>query len=139
MTHPVVREHDEAVLQAVETIGRPVAISDAPNGALDALLAGSGPGYYIIYPIGGGSRDGSVADPYADIELTYQITCVDQGPEGVRWLSDQLEPKLAALSVPNRRVLWVRPTAPSGIWPDNDTAAQTLYFTTPTFRIRTAP
>src|SRR5690606_40445671 len=105
---PVVREHDEAVLQAVQTIGRPVAISDAPNGALDALLAGSGPGYYIVYPIGGGSRDGSVADPYADIELTYQITCVDQGPEGVRWLSDQLEPKLAALSVPNRRVLWVR-------------------------------
>lgn len=139
MTHPVLRDHDEAVREAVETVGRPTGLAEAPAGALDAVVDGTGPGYYVIYPIPGGSRDGSVADPYADIELVYQITCVDRGPEGARWLSDRLEAALAALTVPNRAVMWVTPTPPSGVFKDEDTAAKPLWSTAPTFRIRTTP
>ncbi len=139
MTVPVVREHDTAVAAAVATIGRPVATGRAPEGALAALLAGTGPGYYVLYPIPGGARDGAVADPWADVELVYQVTCVDVGPEGARWMSDQLEAVIVAVAVPDRKVVWVQPTVPSGVWPDDDTADRTLYFTTPTFRIRTTP
>lgn len=139
MTHPVLRDHDEAVREAVETVGRPTGLAEAPAGALDAVVDGTGPGYYVIYPIPGGSRDGSVADPYADIELVYQITCVDRGPEGARWLSDRLEAALDGLTIPNRSILWVNPTSPSGVWRDDDTAAQPLFFSTPSWRIRTTP
>lgn len=137
MTVPVVREHDKAVRDALEPIGRSVGLAIAPEGALDALLNSNGKGYYIVYPIAGGNRDGSVEDPYADIELHYQITCVDRGPEGSRWLSDQVEARLLSVAVPNRSVMWVTPTSPSGVWRDDDTAAKPLYFSTPSYRIRT--
>lgn len=139
MTAPIVLDHDNAVLAAVKTVGRPTDLAKAPDGALDALLVGVGLGYFIVYPIGGGHRDGPVADPYADIALHYQITCVDRGPEGARWLSDRLEPALSGLTVPNRSVMSITPTAPSGIWPDDDTAAQRLYLSTPSFKVWTTP
>lgn len=106
MSSPVIRDHDNAVVAAVASIGRPTGYGDAPAGALANLLKNPpGPGYYIVYPLPGGMRDGSMSDPYADVELVYQVTCVDRGPEGVRWLTDQLESKFAALqskSVPVR-------------------------------------
>lgn len=139
MTVPIIREHDQAVRDAVATIGRDTGLAKAPAGALDALLAGTGNGYYIVYPIAGGNRDGGAADPYADIELHYQITCVDRGPEGARWLADQIEDVLASVSIPNRSVMWVNPTSPSGVWRDDDTAAQPLFFSTPSYRIKTTP
>lgn len=139
MTVPVILDHDNAVYEAVALVGREVGLVQAPPGALKALINATGQGYYIVYPISGGSRDGSVLDPYADIELSYQITCVDRGPEGARWLADQIETALAGLTVLNRAVMWVTPTAPSGIWPDNETAAQPLFLSTPSYRIRTTP
>lgn len=135
----VFRVHDDAVVAAVGGIGRPTGYAIAPEGALAALLQGTGPGYYIVYPIPGGSRDGSVASPYEDVELHYQITCVDQGPEGARWLADQLDAVMEALTVTGRSVMWVTPTPPSGVFADHDTAAQTLFVSTPSWRIRTTP
>lgn len=138
MTAPVVREHDEAVRDAVGTVGRPTGLVRAPAGALDALLGGTGPGYYIVYPVSGGDRDGPVVDPWADIEVVYQVTCIDISPEGARWLADQLDSALAALTVPDRSVMWVKPQN-SGVWNDDDTAEKTLFFSTPLFRIKTTP
>lgn len=141
MVSPVVREHDEAVRDAIETTGRSVGLAEAPEGALAALMASppTGNGYYIVYPIAGGNRDGPVADPYTDIELHYQITCIDLGPEGARWLSDQIEPALASLAVTGRSIMWTTPTSPSGVWRDDDTADKSLYLSTPSYRIRTTP
>lgn len=140
MSHPVLREHDLAVVERIRThTGRPVGYAEAPPGALAALTAGTGPGYCIVDPIPGGSRSGSVVDPYTDIVLHYQVRCIDRGPEGVRYLSDQIEPALASLTVPNRSLLWVTPTVPSGVWEDPDTANPSLWFSTPTFRIGTTP
>jgi hypothetical protein len=139
MTAPVIREHDNAVHTAVAAIGRQTGLVDAPPGALDSLLNQTGDGYYIIYPIPGGDRDGPVNDPYTDITLHYQITCVDAGPEGCRWLTDQIETALANLTVPDRAVMWINPTAPSGIFPDDDTAAQRLFYSTPSYQIATTP
>lgn len=136
---PVILEHDQAVRDVLVPVGRAVGLAKAPDGALDALLNDGGAGYYIVYPIAGGNRDGSVADPYADIELHYQITCVDRGPEGARWLSDQIEVRITTVSVPARSVVWVTPTSPSGVWRDDDTAAKPLFFSTPSYRIRTTP
>lgn len=138
MSSPVIRDHDNAVVAAVASIGRPTGYGDAPAGALANLLKNPpGPGYYIVYPLPGGMRDGSMSDPYADVELVYQVTCVDRGPEGVRWLTDQLESKFAALQVPDRSVLWVKPTMPSGVFRDEETANPPVFFSTPTFRLAT--
>lgn len=139
MTHPVVREHDQAVREALETIGRKVGAGEAPEGALAQLLDGSGSGYFILYPIAGGDRDGPASDPYADITLHYQVTCIDDTFEGARWLADNIEAALDGLVVPNRSVMWVTPTAPSGIWRDDDTANLPLFLSTPSYRIRTTP
>lgn len=139
MTTPVVREHDEAVRDAIGTIGRSVGLAEAPDGALDALIEGTGHGYYIVYPIPGGDRDGPAADPYADIELHYQITCIDRGPGGARWLSDQIEDALASLSIDGRSIMWINPTSPSGVFPDDDTAVKRLFLSTPSYRIKTTP
>lgn len=138
MTAPVVREHDDAVRDAVEAVGRSTGLVRAPAGALGALIAGTGSGYYIVHPLPGGDRDGPAADPWADIELVYQITCIDISPDGARWLADQLEPTIAAVTVPDRSVMWVKPQN-SGVWPDDDTAEKTLFMSTPLFRIKTTP
>lgn len=140
MTVPVVRLHDNAVITAVTGIGRPVGYAEAPAGARDAVAAGTGDGYYIVYPIPGGDRDGPVTDPHTDIELVYQITCIDRGPEGVRWLTDQLEVALAAVTVTGRNIMWIRPSgSPSGVWRDDDTAEPSMFFSAPTFRLATTP
>jgi len=132
------RVHDLAVIQAVSTAsGREVGWADAPKGALEKLIQGTGNGYYICDPTPGGSRDGTAKDPWVDWELVYQFRCIDRGPEGVQWLVDKIDP-FPTLTIPGRRVLWVRPQS-SGVWPDEDTANPTLYFSTPTFRIKTTP
>jgi hypothetical protein len=139
MTDPTIRTHDEAVKAAVAAVGRPTGLAEAPDGGLSGVLAHTGEGYYIVYPISGGNRDGTAVDPWADITLHYQVTCVDVGPDGARWLSDQLESALAAVAVADRSVLFVEPTSPSGVWRDDDTAAQPLFMSTPSYRIKTTP
>lgn len=131
--------HDTAVLAAVATIGRPAGLGEAPAGALDKLLKHTGHGYYVVYPLPGGFRDGPMSDPYADVELVYQVTCVDRGPEGARWLSDQLEAALASVTVAGRGKLWLKPTMPAGVFRDDETSAAPLFISTPTFRFATTP
>ena len=137
MTTVVMRDHDTAVAAALATIGRPLGVGEAPAGALEAVLAGTGPGYMVLHPRPGGWRDGAVDDPYADVELSYQVTCIDAGIDGVRWLSDRCDAAMRTVTVPGRSTLWVTPGVPSGVWRDDDTAAAGLFYTTPNWRLAT--
>lgn len=141
MTHPVIMDHDLAVVAALAAdtaLNRPVGYVDAPAGALTNLLAGE-PGYIIVYPLPGGWRDGVAVDPYADIELVYQMTCVDRLPQAAQWMADRIEAALTALTVTGRTVLWVTPVAPVGVTRDDSLAGEPLYIATPRYRIATTP
>lgn len=129
--------HDQAVLDALRTIGRPVGFALAPDGALEGVRTRTGPDYLVLYPLNTG-RAGGLADPYDEAELIYQVTAVGRTAAGVRWLVDQIEPALLGVTIPGRSVAWVQPDDDSGVRPDFDTTPPVL-IATPRFRIRTVP
>ena len=131
--------HDLAVVDALETTGKPVGFARAPDGALDGVLAGTGSDYYVVYPIGGGRRDGSIGDPYADVELVYQITVIGRLPEGVRYLTGLIEPALLGTTVANRVVSLVIPEDLEGVFADRDVGPPHPYYSTPRYRLVTTP
>lgn len=135
--------HDLAVIAALETIGKPVGFAAAPPGALEAVQNGTGPDYCILYPLNTlrGGTDlslSSLADPFTDAELIYQITCVGRLAAGVRWLVDRIEPALLTVEIPGRSVVQVRPEDDSRVSPDFDVDPP-VFSSTPRYRITTVP
>ena len=131
--------HDLAVVDALETTGKPVGFARAPEGALDGVLAGTGSDYYTLYPIGGGQRDGSLSDPYADAEFVYQITITGRLPEGVRYLAGLIEPALIGATVTGRTITQVIPEDLEGVYADRDVGPPHPYYSTPRYRLTTTP
>lgn len=130
--------HDLAVIAALETTTRPVGFAEAPDGALEAVQGRPvGPGYFIVYPVQGGGRDGSLADPFADAELVYQITTVARTAQEVRWLVGLIEPALAGLEV-DGRVVWQVEPEDGGVLLDRDVDPP-VFYSTPRFRLRSSP
>lgn len=100
---PLLREHDDAVIAALEALGVVVGDAEAPENAED--LIDSGQGYVVVYPISGGRLSGTLGNPDRDAELVYQVTCVGASREQARWLADKtLELLQTTLAVPNRHV-----------------------------------
>lgn len=131
--------HDLAVIAALGTIAgsHPVGFAEAPDGALEAVQARSGPDYYILYPLNSG-RDGSLGDPFADADFHYQITCVGRLANGVRYLAGQLEAALAGVSIAGRVVLQVEIEDDGAVRPDNDVTPP-VFIATPRVRLSTVP
>lgn len=129
--------HDLAVIDAVETIGRPVGFAAAPAGALEAVQDGTGPDYYIVYPLNS-LRGGTLGDPHSEGEFVYQITCVGRLAAGVRYLAGQLESALAGVSITGRTVLQVIPEDDGAVRPDTD-VTPAVFIATPRCRISTTP
>lgn len=129
--------HDEGVKTALATIGRPVDIGDAPDGALDAVLSGTGPGYIVIYPVDGGGRDGTAAHPDEDAVLPYRIHCIDGGWEGAAWLLKRVEEAMAELAVANRHVMRVEPITRGSVTRDREEPR--VFTATPLYHLHTAP
>ena len=129
--------HDLAVIAALEAIGRPVGFAEAPDGALAAVQAGTGPDYMLVFPLNS-LRGGSLGDPYSDGEFVYQITCVGRLAAGVRYLVGQLESALAGVSITGRSVLQVTPEDDGGVRPDTD-VTPAVFIATPRYRLSTTP
>lgn len=130
--------HDEAVITALETIGAPVGFAIAPPNVLDSdgrPLAT----YLVVYPIGGGRRNGSLGDPYADGEFVYQITITGRIPEGVRAMAAQIEPALLGVTVAGRTVKQVIPEDLEGVFADRDVGPPHPFYSTPRYRLSTTP
>lgn len=130
--------HDQAVLTALATIGKPVGFAEAPAGALEGVQAGTGPDYMVVYPMAGGQRDGSLGNPYTDAELVYQITCVGRLASGARWLVSRVETALLGASITGRAVLQVIPEDTGAVRADTD-VEPAVFLATPRFRIQTVP
>lgn len=131
--------HDLAVKAALETTGKPVGFAQAPDGALDGVIDGTGDDYYVLFPIGGGRRDGSLGDPYADGEFVYQITIVGGLPEGVRHLAGLIEPALIGVTVTGRVITQVIPEDLEGVFADKDVGPPHPFYSTPRYRLATTP
>lgn len=129
--------HDQAVIAALQTIGKPVGFGAAPAGALTAVQNKTGPDYLIVYPLTA-LRDGGLGDPYTQAELTYQITCVGRLAAGARWLVDQVEPALLAVAITGRSVIQIIPEGGGQVRPDLDVTPP-VFIATPRYRIRTVP
>lgn len=128
--------HDLAVIDALETVGKPVGQAEAPVGALEGVQARNGPDYYILYPLSAVS-DGSLADPFTDVTLDYQVTCVGRLFAGVRWLVDHIEPAVLGATITGRVVTQVEMDG-GQVRPDQD-ISPTVFLATPRIRISTVP
>jgi hypothetical protein len=129
--------HDQAVIAALETIGQPVGFAEAPAGALEGVRSRSGPDYLLLFPLNA-LRDGSLADPFAEVDLSYQVTCVGRLAAGVRWLVDQIEPALLAVAITGRAVTQVVPEEGGQVRTDFDVDPP-VFSATPRYRITTVP
>lgn len=129
--------HDKAVLTALATVGKPVGFGAAPDGALEGVQARTGPDYYIVFPLQA-VRDGLLNDPYMDVDLIYQITCVGRLADGARWLTDQIEEALLAVSIAGRAVTQVVPEEGGQVRTDFDLNPP-VFTATPRYRISTVP
>ena len=131
--------HDLAVIDALETTGKPVGFAAAPDGALDGVLNRTGSDYYVVYPIAGGRRDGTLNDPYADGEFVYQVTIIGRMPEGVRYLAGLIEPALLGITVADRVVTQVIPEDMGAVAADRDVGPPHPFYATPRYRLSTTP
>jgi hypothetical protein len=131
--------HDRAVREALEALGRPVGYTEAPPGALDALLADPpGPDYFVLYPLPG-LRRGSLRHPFEDVEAVYQVTIVAATPEGARFHARTVEEALALVTFPDRHVVRFIPEGPGDVRADRQDVSPHAYIATPRFRWWTTP
>lgn len=139
MTRTIVKPlpHDLAVIAQLEMLGRPVGFAEAPEGALAAVQARTGPDYMILYPQRS-TRDGPTGDPYADADFTYQVTVVGRLAAGVRWLVGELEDRLLGVAIAGRSVVHVLVEDDGGVRPDNDIDPP-VFIATPLVRLSTTP
>jgi hypothetical protein len=126
------RKHTDAVIAALQAAGLTVGDGIAPTGA-EAK-------YVVVYPIEGGNRTGTLAGPFDDAELVYQLTCVGDHRWQAEWVRDKAEAALlSGLTVAGRHIPLVSPDeGDSGIRRD-DSVTPALYYATPRYRIRTTP
>lgn len=139
MTRTIVKPlpHDLAVIAQLKMLGRPVGFAEAPDGALAAVQARTGPDYMILYPLSSG-RDGTLEDPYADADFVYQVTCVGRLASGVRWLVGEIEDRLLGVAVAGRAVVEVVVEDDRAVRPDND-LDPAVFIATPRIRLVSTP
>ena len=144
MSLPLFEAHDAAVAATIAETGLAVDIGAKPDGA--GWQGASGESdfvvYAIVYPLPGGSRDGSVARPYDDATLPYQITCVADTVSAARQVVDTVEAALVdgGITVAGRFVEPIEPAeAGGGIQRDDQTGDPPLFYATPRYDITSRP
>ena len=143
MTLPLIAAHDAAVVAAITATGLPVDLVSKPAGAgWQGDPGNSDFAYYaIVYPLPGGSRDGSEARPFDDITLPYQVQCIGDSPGAVRQVVDLVEAALVdgGITVADRSVEPIEPADNGGVQPDDETAGPRLFYASPRYDITTRP
>lgn len=128
--------HDQAVIDAIETIGKPVGFAEAPDGALDGVRDRTGPDYVIVYPLSGLRRPSSANDSVGDADLVYQTTVVARRPDGARWLVSRIETALYGIAIPGRSLVRITPDEIGDVRPDDDITPP-VFIATPRWRLWT--
>lgn len=129
--------HDQAIITALQTIGKPIGFAAAPAGALKGVQQKTGPDYGILYPLNT-TRDGSLSDPFTQGDLGYQVTWVGRSAAGVRWLTDRGEEALRAVTVAGRSIIQFVPEDGGQVRVDFDVDPP-VFIATPRYRFRSVP
>lgn len=129
--------HDDAVVAALVTTGKPVGYTKAPAGALDGVINRNGPGYYVVYPVDGGGRDGTAANPDDMAVLPYRIHCIDRDPRSAAGLARRAEQALPSLTVAGRHVMRVEPITRGAVREHDD--LEGVFYAAPLWHIHTSP
>lgn len=129
--------HDLAVKTALETVGKPVGFGTAPAGTLDS--SGRPVADYFVFHRVSGQRDGSIADPYADAHLTYQVNAVCRMPEACADLIAEAEAALLGTVIAGRVVAQVEPVAEQGPQADRDVGPPHPFWAFQQIRLHTVP
>lgn len=90
MSFPSLQDHTDAVVAALEA--RDLLVGDAeapdqPHGRQDD--AEEFIPYVILYPLFGEAEPASLVDPYQDVALSWQTTCVGESRRQVEWLVER--------------------------------------------------
>lgn len=143
MTLPLIEDHDTAVVAAIAAAGLTVDLARKPDGGGWQGAAGESDFVYyaIVYPLPGGSRDGSAARPYDDITLPYQVQCIGDTASAVRAVVDLVEAALVdtRIAVAGRFVEPVEPSDSGGLTREDETSEEPLFYATPRYEITTRP
>lgn len=134
------RSHTDAVVAALEATGYPVGRgirNTQPDGSGDPME----PPCYVVHPIPGGRRYGTLDDHTRDADLVYQVSCVGLTHAQAEHLRDESEVLLDGITVAGRLIDLVRVDFGSDeARRDDDIGAPDLYFTaTPRYRLYSTP
>jgi uncharacterized protein DUF3168 len=123
---PLVREHTDAVIAALDAAGLEVGDAVAPN---------ANPPYVVVYRVFD-RRDGTLTRPDDDATITYQVTCVGTSRKQAEWLADEVGQALeAGLIVSGRKIPRIAPEAGSGTVMRDDDVTPPLFYVTPRYRV----
>lgn len=141
------RTHTDAIVAKLQAAGLPVGDADRPS-ATHGLQPPTATGerkfiaYVVVYPLIGGTFDGTLAEPNDDASLIYQLTCVGASRSQAEYVAD------AALAALIGQPLTVAGRSVSRVWADlaaggarrDDTAAgEPLFISTPRIRVESFP
>lgn len=134
-------EHDAAVVAAVagQNVATDLARKPAAGGWQGTPGESDFVAYAIVYPLPGGTRDGDLADPFAEVTLNYQAQCIADTAEAARSVAGDVDAAMRALTVPDRKVLRVTPVDDGGVQPDDETQGPRLFYATPRYSVWTTP
>lgn len=139
------RTHTDAVIAKLAAAGLTVGDGQDPTAA-HGWQAAVGTSvfvpYVIVYPIPGGTFDGTLADHSDDADLVWQLTCVGATRAQAEYVVDAALAALVAqpLAVAGRSIGKVSADAPGGGVRRDDTAAGVpLFIATPRVRAMSYP
>lgn len=145
MTLAATRTHTDAVLAALEATT--VLVGDADPKPPGYGWQGT-PGqsvfvpYMVLYPIPGGTFDGSIGDPNDDAQLLYQVTCVGSTRTQCEWVLDKALGALVGQSpvIAGRSLMRsIESDMAGGGVRRDDTVQPAVFISTPRFRLWTTP
>lgn len=126
---PSLRDHTDAVIATLAAAGLTVYDGKAPDTVPTK--------YAVVHHIND-EFFGTLANPFEDAELVYQVTCVANTREQVEWVMDKAMTLLDGFEVAGRNIAFVRPDGGPGIRWDND-VTPAVFYATPRFTITTTP
>lgn len=117
------RELTDQVIAKLTTGGLTVGDAVAPA----TVPAGSG--YVVVYPLAGGTFDGTVIDSDDDTRAVYQLTAVGSSRKQAEWVADEARVimKTATWTLTNRGVILVHPEFLGGVQRDDDVQPPKFY------------
>lgn len=140
------RTHTDAIIARLVASGLVVGDAEDPEPGTYAWQGAVGEstfiGYVIVYPLIGGTFDGSLGEPDDDADLLWQLTCVGFSRKQCEKVADDALASLIGypLAVTGRSVSRLHADLAGGGARRDDTAAgQPVFIATPRIRAKSYP